>query len=325
MRLGLALLVVASHAYPAGGFGHDGLYDATGVEVGTVAVAAFFALSGFLLAKSRLASSLSRYVRRRALRILPGLWVCLVITVLVGIPLAVALGGRGSPEQALGYIASVATFHPFPVMIVGLYRGAGEPDLVNVPLWTLSWEIYLYALLAIVGIGGRASMRVVCPVLLAGAVMVDIAVSGSVLELYGHLPVAFLAGSCVYLFAIPIRRELAAIAAAVTVIAALAGALELVAPLSIAYLALWLGLRLPLRWTRDLSFGVYIYGWPVQSLLAEAGIARLGLLPYLVASLVPILGLAYLSARFVEGPFMRQPLFRNRRDLGVPATNTARM
>ena len=298
--------MVISHAWPAGGFGRDFLFQATGegVQLGTIAVAGFFGLSGFLLAKSRLSSSLGRYVRRRALRILPGLWVCLAVLGLLAIPAAVGLGGQATPGQALHYIGSVATFQPFPVDIPGLYPGSGEPNLVNVPLWTLSWEVYLYAVLGVVGLGGRASMRVLCPVLLAAAVMVDVAVNGSVLELYGDLPVAFLTGACVYLFGIPIRRELAAIVAIIMVVAAVTGWLEIVTPLAVAYLALWVGVRNPLRWSLDLSFGVYIYSWPIQCLLAVAGLARLGLLPYLALSMIPILGFAYLSARFVERPFL---------------------
>src|SRR5436190_23711919 len=94
MRAGLALLVVFSHAYPVGGFGRDPLFGLTGqIQLGTLAVIAFFGLSGFLLAQSRLSSSLGRYVRRRALRILPGLWVCVVVLGLLAIPLAVTLGG----------------------------------------------------------------------------------------------------------------------------------------------------------------------------------------------------------------------------------------
>ena len=50
LRLGLALLVVFSHAFDVGGFGPDPLERVTGgqMKVGTVAVIAFFGLSGFL-------------------------------------------------------------------------------------------------------------------------------------------------------------------------------------------------------------------------------------------------------------------------------------
>jgi peptidoglycan/LPS O-acetylase OafA/YrhL len=122
MRLGLALLVVFSHAYPVGGFGRDGLLDLTGqMQLATVAVIGFFGLSGFLLAQSRITSSLGSYVRRRALRILPGLWVCIV---LIGL-LAVALGGHASPDEIARFIGSAATFQPLPVDTPDLDAGTG--------------------------------------------------------------------------------------------------------------------------------------------------------------------------------------------------------
>src|SRR3954454_11010981 len=152
MRLGLALLVVFSHAYPVGGFGRDGFYDLTGqMELGTVAVIAFFGLSGYLLAGSRLSSSLRRYVARRALRILPGLWVCLVVLAAVVIPLAIQLGGRATTEDVLHYVGLTATLQPLPPDLPGLYPGSGVPYIVDAPLWTLPWEVYLYVALGLIG------------------------------------------------------------------------------------------------------------------------------------------------------------------------------
>jgi peptidoglycan/LPS O-acetylase OafA/YrhL len=306
MRLGLALLVVFSHAYPVGGFGRDGLFDLTGqMQLGTVAVIGFFGLSGFLLAQSRISSSLGRFVLRRALRILPGLWVCIVLIGLLAVPLAVALGGRASSDEVARFIDSAATFQPLPVDIPGLYGGTGVPFIVDAPLWTLPWEVYLYAVLALVGVGGARLMRTVCPALLIVAAILNWAMHGTALELYGQLPVAFLTGSSLYLHAVPLRREIAAAGVLATVVAAILGHLAVLGPITLAYLALYLGMRLPQRWTFDLSFGVYIYGWPVQSLLAEAGAARQGLVPFVALTLLALIPIAALSARFVEMPALR--------------------
>jgi peptidoglycan/LPS O-acetylase OafA/YrhL len=306
MRLGLALLVVFSHAYPVGGFGPDGLFDLTGqMQLGTVAVIGFFGLSGFLLAQSRISSSLGRYILRRALRIIPGLWVCIVLIGLLAVPLAVALGGRASLDEVARFIGSAATFQPLPVDIPGLYAGTGVPFIVDAPLWTLPWEVYMYVVLALVGIGGPRLMRSACPALLIAAAILNWATQGTALELYGQLPVAFLTGSCLYLHAVPLRREIAAASLVATVVAATFGHLAVFGPITIAYLALYLGMRLPLRWTFDVSYGVYIYGWPVQSLLAEAGGARFGLVPFVALTLLVVIPIAALSARFVEMPALR--------------------
>ena len=92
---------------------------------------------------------------------------------------------------------------------------------------------------------------------------------------------------------------------AATAIGQVTGTLAIVAPLTIPYFALFAGLRAPIRMRRDLSYGVYIYAWPVQQLLAMAGIAALGVAAYAAAAGVLVVGLALLSWTLVEKPALR--------------------
>jgi peptidoglycan/LPS O-acetylase OafA/YrhL len=305
MRLALALLVVFSHAFPAGGFGPDPLLATTGqLQFGTVAVIAFFGLSGFLLARSRESSSLAAFARNRLLRLGPGLWVHLLVLGVVLIPLAVALGGRASPNEVVRYVVAIGSFQIAPLAIGGLYAGSGAPDLVNPPLWTLAPEFYCYVGLAIVGISSRV-LRVFVLELLLVFVALNVALRGA--SLYVHLPVAFLTGAALWVYGdrLPLTPRLALIAGAVTVAAAAIGALALVAPLTLPYIAVWLSTASALRLTSDLSYGVYIYAWPIQAILAEAGLARSGLFVYLAATLVVLLPVAAASHRLVEQPALR--------------------
>jgi hypothetical protein len=60
----------------------------------------FFAISGFLITSSWLGNPrLGNYFVARGLRILPGLWVCLVITAFVIAPVGVAI--QGGPAAKL--------------------------------------------------------------------------------------------------------------------------------------------------------------------------------------------------------------------------------
>ena len=53
-----------------------------GPDFGDIAVAVFFAISGFLVTASWISDPrLRSFVMRRALRILPGLWAVLLVTV----------------------------------------------------------------------------------------------------------------------------------------------------------------------------------------------------------------------------------------------------
>ncbi len=79
------------------------------------------------------------------------------------------------------------------------------------------------------------------------------------------------------------------------------------APLPLAYLLLWLGGVLPTRVgaKNDISYGVYIYAFPVQQLLALAGVQRFGVIPMMVASTICTIPLAWSSWVLVERPAMR--------------------
>ena len=96
-RLLLALTVLASHSVSLGGFGHEPLFEASHrtTSIGFVAVIGFFAISGFLLARSRERTSLIAFLRNRALRILPAYWIALAFTVLVAVPVAATIRGVG--------------------------------------------------------------------------------------------------------------------------------------------------------------------------------------------------------------------------------------
>ncbi len=151
----------------------------------------------------------------------------------------------------------------------------------------------------------RRLVRAGAQVFLVMALILNTMTSGA--SLYVHLPIAFAAGAVLYLERgrVPLSEGLAAGAIALTALSAVAGQLAVVAPLTLPYVTIWIGLRLRVRVTSDLSYGVYIYGWPIQQLLAMAGVTVLGVLPYFTVSLLPILLIALASWSFVEAPALR--------------------
>jgi len=78
--------------------------------------------------------------------------------------------------------------------------------------------------------------------------------------------------------------------------------------LPIAYLVLWLGAALPLQGMarrHDISYGMYIYAFPVQQLLAMLGSRRLPT-PVDIALVLAITSvLAVVSAIAIEQPALR--------------------
>lgn len=77
-----------------------------------------------------------------------------------------------------------------------------------------------------------------------------------------------------------------------------------------AYVILWLAVRLPKPLHRvghhnDYSYGVYIYSFVVQQVMAKFGVQAIGLLGFFTASALVSTGLAMLSWHWVEKPALR--------------------
>jgi peptidoglycan/LPS O-acetylase OafA/YrhL len=157
LRLALAVLVVFSHSFPVGGFGTDPLDGITQerLSIGSFAVAMFFALSGFLIARSATnCPSVFRFLWHRFLRIFPGYWVCLVVCACLFVPVISFIefdtltGAFSLPWN---------TPQSFIIGNAGLFHLV--PCILNGTLWTLSIEVSCYlavAALAAIGVLRRA-------------------------------------------------------------------------------------------------------------------------------------------------------------------------
>src|SRR5688572_10135071 len=100
LRLALAASVILWHSFPLTGRGVSSV--AIRQLLSSVGVDGFFAISGFLITASWLSHPHVRdYVVARALRILPGLYVCLVVTAFVIAPIGVAIQGGSAANLLL--------------------------------------------------------------------------------------------------------------------------------------------------------------------------------------------------------------------------------
>lgn len=314
VRLVLAVTVIVSHAPKA--LGGDALSFGD-LEIGGWAVAGFFGISGWLVTQSRLRLPFADYLWRRCLRIYPGFWACLAVTAFVLAPLA-ALAGPGSwrPVAAVRYVVDNLTMAVVTPRIPTTLRGAPLPGTWNLSLWTLAYEFLCY-----LGIGllfflpvarRRASVVVGAFVLVTVAHAALLAIgeaNGSFLVQGARLGSCFLAGAVLQrCTSIPLTAPIAA--AMVVVLAGLTatGGLRVLGALPIAYVCLWLGSVLPLQRIgrrNDVSYGVYVYGFPIQQLLAVAGILTSNTVLYVLATLALVIPLAWLSWRLVEQPALR--------------------
>lgn len=324
-RLVLAGLVLVAHSFHIAGRG-DGP-SIQGENLGGWAVAGFFALSGFLITGSRLKHTAGNYIMHRVARIFPAFIVCLVVTAFVFAPI-VALVERGTlagfmstPTTPLQYVWGNAGLHINHYDISGTLATVPYPSAWNGSLWTLYYEFLCYITIWILGafVLFRRFPITVLGVLFAASVTAyanlelvrRLGLDGD-FELFVRLLPFFLGGAIVHFV---IQRHgispVIAVGSLVLTVALIAlvprwGG-QLSAPL-LAYGLLYLATVVPqpaFIARNDISYGFYIYAWPVQQLLVLAGAASFGLPLYILLAALITAGLAYLSWVAVERPALQ--------------------
>lgn len=340
LRYLFAALVVVDHSFPLSGLngGLDPLWTwSRGQDsLGGLAVTGFFVISGFLVTRSWCNSqSAGRYIWRRFLRIFPGFWVCLLVTAFVLAPLAWIhergdLAGyfHSSAATPAGYVLHNGMLWMHQYNIAGLLSStpyaqtAGHPLAWNGSLWTLIYEFKCYLLVAVLGVTGLLSRhRGVVLVLFAGffvaavSYQIDPTWAGRALPMFndpfvGRFGFEFFLGSACALYAerIEIDDRLAVLAGVVYLVTLHEGGLIMLGYPALAYLCLYLAVRLPIvGFDRhgDFSYGTYIYAFPLQQLLALHGLQRHGIAAFIGVSLVAATGAAFLSWHLVEKPALR--------------------
>ncbi len=288
LRLTAALFVLVSHQHALTGLPEPSILNVH--SLGGLGVLIFFSISGFLVAQSWQADpNLWRFSAKRLLRICPALAVVLVLTALVLGPLTSSLPWREYFSQLLTADYFKNSRFEFPDQLRIRFAGNTLSTAVNGALWTIPLELKCYGALAVLGLAGLLRRRWLLLVLLlvatGGYALVtprgdplvnffDWRITERFLLEFGLF---FFAGTSFYAFRIH-QCDLMKKLVLLVVCWVLAGAaLFMGRPL----LALWLVvpvtillfgnestpfLRQAGRFG-DLSYGMYIYAFPVQQTL----------------------------------------------------------
>lgn len=323
IRLLAAASVIVSHAFVLvdGRESVEPLYILSDgqITIGRGAVAAFFVVSGLLISMSfERSKTWIKFTMNRALRLLPGLWVCVLALVFLFGPImtTLPLSDYFRSSETIGFFGNVA-FFARSHSIAGVFDGLPGSDAVNGSLWTLKYEVASYVFGAALLCAGRFKTPATLIVWLAA--MIATPFIGDPLQHHGAayhgawmvwLFRFYGAGMLLYLLRdrIPVSRPaafaclaailLATFTPAYTEALALFGSYALVAT---AFLASGWFKKLTHR--GDLSYGVYIYAFPVQQALVP--FSNETAVPWLTnaALSLPITFLlAGLSWHFVERP-----------------------
>jgi peptidoglycan/LPS O-acetylase OafA/YrhL len=329
VRLILASAVVLSHTRPVGGFGPDPVIGGRGL--GAWGVAGFFAISGYLICGSRVKLPWQTFVLSRMLRIYPGYWLSLVAVAAVFA--AAASAATGTPFDVTASLRFVLLNLAAPLhwSFGEALKQAAHPEAWNAPLWTLNPEMLCYAVAgtaltfmivrrrAILFTAGASAALIATNVLLAST---DRLSDGGLLD-FLHLLGFFSAGALAWALRdlIPVRLPLVMLSLAALCAVGFTHATDELANLPLTYLVLAAGAALPTRLAqrRDLSYGLYIFSWPIQTTLYLMGAARHGWVAYCVLTFAITLPVAYLSWTYVEGPALR---LRRRLQMRAPGQLT---
>lgn len=294
LRLALACAVIVGHAPEmidgttarepiARLFGHGTL--------GGLAVTGFFLISGDLITASMV--KLGRagpYLERRVLRIVPGY----VVAYLLGFALVGAVLSFDHADHLRRFVTNMLFLHDPPLMPDGIPQPFHS---VNGAMWTISYEFRCYLLVCALWLVGalqnRRAMLSITGAMVVAAFAVTFEPVASLIDrptrfrlfdlaigapsndvLFGA---TFLVGSCVHLFRDRVMPLLDARMAAV-------GLALTAASLTIDHVAeigkfvfgaaplFWLAFEADLGRLRrindrcDISYGTYLYGWPVATI-----------------------------------------------------------
>lgn len=305
-------------------------------NLGDIAVNVFFVLSGLMVSASLDRSrSRKRFIVSRLLRIFPALIVCTLLLALFAgpflstLPLAKYFEGQEVFDFIIKTLLTLSGSSTLP----GVFAEPSLQASVNSPVWTLKYELACYFVLVALSAAGIFSRR--------GALLWVTLISWLAILLYfvwlpdGRLStvvaqisrfwLCFSAGMLAYKFrqAIPLDTVWAVMAVALWLFSLHTISERFVGPLAAGYLSLWFGAAPsgPLRHLAnkfDLSYGAYIFGWPITQTLVRvwpsAGIGETLIAACLLSALAAIV-----SWFLVERPAMRFGRFLMNKNPDSPA------
>lgn len=329
LRIFFATAVIFSHSFPLVGSRSEPLENLVGRQTyaAELAVNGFFAISGMLVTQSWLRSAgWWDYLKKRLLRIYPGYIVAALFCLLVAGPL-----GASSPAVYMRSIDPIRFLKQIvqlsAIDVPAAFIGNPLPGSINGSLWTIKIEFECYLLVAALGLAGLLRRRrFVCAVFLATATLSVAIHFGPVADWAAHhvsfgvlastvlkarLVAYFTAGMVFCLFRDRIRITPAGVwaAAIISFVAAALGILVAVMPLTGSYLLFAFAYSDRVRLYRfgsrfDLSYGTYLFAWPLQQLIVFYSANRVGPYALFFAATLMSYGLAMVSWTLVEHPFL---------------------
>lgn len=275
---------------------------------GSLGVLIFFAISGYLVASSwERDPSPFRFAARRFLRIWPGLAVCVL---LLSFLVTLSSSDDTTRYSALRYLGNL-----FFTGYDWSFFSSNPHKLLNGPLWTIRYEVLCYLLFAIVALifGKKLQVCVIPLVLTIIGTFFFFGGQQAIEKIQGWLFLPFFGsffGMGVILQIYPMIRRywwvMVAIGCLFIIFDQPSVGLLFLLPSLVIHIGVqsWPIFRKIELWG-DLSYGIYLYAWPIQQFGFLIFSSLLSFLSLLTISLAASTTAALLSWNFIEKPALK--------------------
>jgi peptidoglycan/LPS O-acetylase OafA/YrhL len=322
LRFSAAMTVLFAHSVAVLGLPPDRefFHQRIGFSLGEMGLDMLFVTSGFLVTASLVGrQDLIAYLWARILRVYPGMWVMLVLTVFVLAPALTTLPRGDYYTSALTweYFRKCATLiGGVRYSLPGVFENVPLKNEFNGSLWTMPVEVRMYLYLAAIWVAFAVmpaarikAMRFVVPLSAAAllAVVLSGRLTGGAFNGANIRVFMFLYGSSLYLWRdrIPMSPRLLVGILAALVVASFDKTLFFVvyvaclAPLVLHLVYVPGGKIRSFNDWGDYSYGVYIYAFPVQQTLALL-FPAMSLAAMMASSAVVSVAIAIVSWKLIE-------------------------
>lgn len=279
----------------------------------SIAVKAFFFLSGLLVTNSLLTKKNSvDFIMARFFRIFPALFVVLFITAFIIGPILTTVSIKDYFSSLIPFYYVVNSFFmDIQYLLPGVFESNAR-NVINGSLWTIPFEVFCYIFLISLFFIGVTKSRVLMT-LVFFVVVLDQVMGNSLL--FTWLPprneVTMLAPSFAFGAVLAVWRDKIKINLKTTAGAVLFSLLlfrsqhnyyfvEMAIFISILYISANVFV-LKFRPKMDLSYGIYLWGWLVQQILASI-FPDQTIVFHQIAAIIVCIVIAHFSWKYIEKP-----------------------
>jgi len=327
LRILLAVLVLFSHAYLIGGYGQEPFVNIVKNQtyIAEFGVMGFFSLSGYLIAGSyERSENVYIFLWHRIVRIFPGFWFCLIITSFVIAPMIYF-----SDHHTISNFPFTGDNSSFSFIYRNLFLEVNQWSIgdilnnsayklsLNGSLWSLRPESYCYIFIMLIGLGGIFNDNKLPFLIITGLLYLvyslkfvfninygpTFLILSNALKLY----TCFIVGALFYMYRERLQFKAKGLIV-ITIIALLLlkyGGYNILAPILISILCISLFSKFKVKFKYDVSYGLYIYAFPIEQLVYKLWGTYLNIWGYLVITLLITSVMSFLSFILIEKPFLR--------------------